>query len=176
MISLMMGAGLLSIQASNDGYQPFDDYEVVYMSYEELRGPVKLETGRGLRESGKIYLYNNLLLVSEPNKGIHIYDNTDRSAPVHKVFINLPGNLDMAVRNGYLYADSFIDLVVINIDAIDLNNPGDSITATSRIESTFPYDTYQALDNSPRYFVPVDESKGVVIDIRKRSRVEYYTD
>ncbi len=151
--------GMFSILAS---YTEYEKYEPVYMSYEELRGPLKIETNRGLLMSGKIYLYQNLLLVSEPNKGIHIYDNTNPSAPVQKVFLNIPGNLDIAIRNGYLYADSFIDLLVIDIN--DLNN----IVATQRIEWAFPYNPYQAIEEEKRDFFNYDKNAGVIIDVREK--------
>lgn len=159
--------GVVSIMASSSdaGYDYWNNsrYEAVYLSYEELRGPLQVEQGRGLQASGKIYLFNDLLIVSEPNKGIHIYDNTDNTAPVHKGFIKLAGNLDIAVRNSYLYADSFIDLVVINIS--DLNN----ITVTHREESVFPYDPYQAIDEPEQRRFNWDESKGVVIGVKQRT-------
>jgi hypothetical protein len=161
--------GVFSIIASSDGYSGYGGsgtYEPVYMSYAELRGPLKIEHDRGLREAGKIYLFNNLLIVSEPNKGIHIYDNTDSTAPVHKAFINLPGNLDIAVRDGYMYADSFIDLVVININDLD------NIAVSHRVEAVFPYDPYQAVEGKDRFF-SWDESKGVITGTRPRTRVEY---
>lgn len=150
--------GLGSILAS--GQYEYDSYEVVYMSYEELRSPLNISTDRGLLATGKIYTYQNYLLVNEPNKGIHLYDNSDTSNPVHIAFLHVPGNLDIAVRDGFLYADSFIDLVVIDIN--DINN----ISIVHRQESIFPYDRYQALaDEKQNYYFSWDESKGVVIDV-----------
>jgi len=160
--------GIFSIIASSDGGYTYVDPvpyvrdEPVYMTYEELRAPLKIETNRELVKSGKIYIYKNLLIVSEPNKGIHIYDNTNPTTPVHKAFINLPGNLDIAVRAGYLYADSFIDLVVIDIN--DLNN----IIQTKRIESVFPYNAYQAIPGNERTFYLWDKNKGVVIGVKAK--------
>lgn len=152
--------GMVSIIASYE----YDTYEPVYMSYEELRGPLKTETDRALAESGKIYLYQSLLLVSEPNKGIHIYDNSNPQKPVHRVFINIPGNLDIAVRGDYLYADSFIDLLVIDINDLD------NIRLSQRIEWAFPYNPYQAVPLEARYFFSWDKKKGVIIGIRELFR------
>jgi hypothetical protein len=131
----------------------------VYMSYETLRTPMTIETDRPLATPGKIYTYSNHLFINEPNQGIHIYDNADSSNPVSKGFIVLPGNLDIAIKDGFLYADSFVDLVVF-----DLNNP--LIPAlVRRIENVFSWDPYQAIDPEAHvYFYDLDESKGVVID------------
>lgn len=154
----VLGVGSILASTYDD-----DSYETEYMSYEELRAPLQVEKDRPLKATGKIYLYQDYLIVSEPNKGIHIYDNTDKTTPVHKAFLKVPGNLDIAVRDGYLYADSFIDLVVININDID------NISTVHRVESIFPYDPYQALPEEKRnYNFSYDESKGVVIDVHYR--------
>jgi uncharacterized membrane protein YciS (DUF1049 family) len=165
-LSLTMVAGIGSIMACggyDQSYQPYTPDVPIYMSYDELRAPLTIDFQRKLQESGKIYIYQDLLLVSEPNKGVHIYDNTAPATPIHKAFIKLPGNLDVAVRNGYLYADSFIDLVIININ--DLNN----IYEISRVESVFPYDPYQTVPVDDRTFYQWDKSKGVIIGVKQNS-------
>jgi hypothetical protein len=50
-------------------------------------------TPRPLRESGKILVLGNLLLVSEPNVGVHIFDNSNPSEPKVKYFRNITGNV-----------------------------------------------------------------------------------
>lgn len=134
-------------------YRP---YRPVYMSYEELRSAVKLETPREIGKRGKIYLYENLLMINEPNKGVHIFDNSNASNPVAVGFINVPGNIDIAVRDGVVYLDSFIDLV-----AVKLALP-DSVTVTKRITEMFEYDPYQAIERDI-YFEYYDQNRGVVI-------------
>src|SRR5690606_8339027 len=53
----------------------------------------------------KIYVYGNYLFVNEVNKGVHVIDNTNPASPVNKRFINIPGNVDIAVKGNFLYAD-----------------------------------------------------------------------
>ncbi len=160
--------GILSIIACGGGNYERNPNEPIYLSYDELRGVLKIDTGRQLEQTGKIYLYQNLLLVSEPNIGIHIYDNADPANPQEKAFINLPGNLDIAVRKGYLYADSFIDLVTIDIR--DLNN----IVEVERVTDVFPYNTYQAINrNDLDFLTPIDRKKGVVIGVIKKPRLVF---
>jgi len=70
------------------------------------------------------------------NKGIHIIDNTNPESPVNKYFINIPGNLDVAVKGNILYADLFSDLVTI-----DISNPS-HIQVKKVTEKVFPYRQY----------------------------------
>jgi len=130
------------------------------MSYVELRGAIKASKDHPLTKTGKIYVYGNLLLVNTPNQGIHVYDNTDNTRPVHRAYINIPGNLDIAVKNGYLYVDSYIDLVTIDIRDLD------NITEVDRELQVFPYDPYQNIPQGV-YLGPVDPKFGVVVGYKK---------
>lgn len=110
-----------------------------YITLKEVRSSVKVEAPREVQNAGKIYLYNNLLIINEPNKGVHIIDNQDKLHPVPLAFIKVLGNIDIAVKNGYLYLDSFVDLVILDIN--DLNN----IHEINREKDVFTYNRYQAL-------------------------------
>ncbi|RZK60664.1 MAG: hypothetical protein EOO91_00555 [Pedobacter sp.] len=78
-------------------------------------GPTKATS---TRKTGKIYLYNDLLFINEPNKGVHIYSNVNPSAPVNLAFLQIPGNVDLAISNNILYADSYVDLLAFDISNI----------------------------------------------------------
>ncbi len=69
-------------------------------------------------QTGKIYIYQDYLFINEPGKGVHIFNNVDPSKPVAMAFLSIPGNVDLAVLDGKLYADSFTDLLTF-----DLENP-----------------------------------------------------
>ena len=60
-------------------------------------------------------IFENYLLVNDKAKGIHIYDNSNVSSPVHLSFIAITGNMDFSVREGVLYADNITDLVMVDI-------------------------------------------------------------
>lgn len=131
-----------------------------YMSYDELRQPVKLEANvEGLQSPGKIYYWNSFLFVNEVNKGIHIIDNSDPSKPVFKKFVNIPGNVDISIKDGILYADSYIDLVALDITNID------NIVEVSRLDSIFPYTLPAVTSDYP--IGEVDQKKGVVVGYRQ---------
>jgi hypothetical protein len=104
----------------------------VYKNLDAIRNGVKAGTARPLKNPGKIYFYGKYILVNERNEGIHVIDNTNPRNPQNLVFIEIPGNGDMAVRNNILYANSYIDLV-----ALDISNPSSPIIV-KRIEGIFP--------------------------------------
>lgn len=128
----------------------------MYMSYKDLRSAVSNDNSQTLEKPGKIFLYNSLILINDFEKGIHIYDNRNPSAPSHIAFIQIPGNIDIAVRDNILYADSYTDLV-----AIDISNPTNA-REVGRTSNALSYTIPSGMDwNYP--VAEIDESKGVVI-------------
>lgn len=120
--------------------------EPVYMLRKDLRNSVKVSEPRVLQEPGKIYAKGTFLFINELNKGIHIVDNSTPAYPKIINFIEIPGNVDMAVKDNILYADSYIDLV-----ALDINNPMD-VKLVKRIENIFPvYNT--VVNDTAKVFV-----------------------
>lgn len=127
----------------------------IYMSYENLRSAVKATDAQQLEVPGKIYFKDNFLFVVEKMQGIHIYDLTNPTKPVNLKFITIPGCVDIAIRNNTLYADSYVDLVSINIQNVN------DIKEVHRVKDVLPY-TVPPTDNDYRYD-EVDSKKGVVI-------------
>ena len=147
--------------------QVFESYIAnipVYMSYNEFRNSIQSETARNLEKPGKIYFYNNYLFINEYMEGIHIINNTNPSAPVNVGFIKIPGNVDISIKDGILYADSYIDLVAIDISNLD------NITLADRLQNLFPY-TIPPFDENYRVD-QIDQSKGIVIgwELKKITR------
>lgn len=71
--------------------------------------------------TGKIYLYKDYLFVNEPNKGIHIYNNTNPADPKAIGFLPILGNFDLGIQNDHLYADNIVDLLTFDIS--DIHKP-----------------------------------------------------
>ena len=71
-------------------------------------------------QSGKIYFKDHYIFVNEYQKGIHVIDNEDPRNPQIIKFIEIPGNVDMAIADDILYADSYVDL--LSIDISDIGN------------------------------------------------------
>jgi len=66
-------------------------------------------------KTGKIYVYQDYLFINEPHKGIHIFNNINPSKPQAISFLNIPGNVDIAILDEKLYADSFTDLLTFDL-------------------------------------------------------------
>ncbi|MFN7120262.1 MAG: LVIVD repeat-containing protein [Saprospiraceae bacterium] len=133
---LMVGTLALSLtgclQDDCEATRTFIQFEPIYRTEAQIRQEIKTEAPRALENPGKIYVYGDYLLINEVNAGIHIIDNQDPRNPKNLTFINIPGNVDMAVRNNMLYADRFIDLITINI-----SNPAQPVVAKI-VENCFP--------------------------------------
>lgn len=137
-------------------------YEPVYTSLEDLRSSVGIENPRDVNQSGKIFYINKHLLINEPNEGIHIIDNSDPKNPKNIGFLTIPGNFDMAAVDGYLYADSYIDVVVFDISNITAPKE------VKRLKNIFP--------NYNSYGYYVDKEKGIVTDWVQVEKVQEYND
>ena len=96
-------------------------FDPVYKLPSEFRVGVSAEASRTLQNPGKIYAFGNYLFINELQEGIHVIDNTDPVNPQNIAFWKIPGNVDMAIRGDYLYADQYVDLLTIDIR--DVQNP-----------------------------------------------------
>ncbi len=111
---------------------PLTEYIPIMMHRDELNRSVGLRETKPLLNTGKMNRFNNILFIVEPYKGIHVFDNTNPSQPLPKSFIRIPGCIDLAIKDGFLYADNAVDLVTL-----DISNLGD-IKLVDRQENVFP--------------------------------------
>ncbi len=129
-------------------------YKPVYKTLSQVRSNIKARPAEDVKNAGKIYLYKNYIFLNEPGNGIHVIDNSDPSHPKNISFINIPGNVDLAVKDDYLYADSYSDLVVFNIA-----DPANA-TVKAFTNNVFPsqniYYNSSANTNPDDVLVPVD--------------------
>jgi len=129
LILCSMLLGMLSCNDEEKGeYAEYLVARPLTMTRSEFRNSVDIVDPIPIRESGKIYAYENYIFVNDKYKGVHVIDNTDPAAPRKVSFIKIAGNVDISVKNNYLYADSITDLIVLDIS--DLNN----ITIVNRLE------------------------------------------
>jgi hypothetical protein len=105
--------------------------ESVRVTLNELRTSIKTLPAQDLENPGKIYIKDNYLFINEVKKGIHIIDNSNPSLPKAISFIQILGNVDIAVKGNILYADSYTDFV-----AFDISNPKD-VKEVSRTKEVF---------------------------------------
>ena len=73
------------------------------------------DTPRAMKNPGKIYVKDNLIFQNDLGFGIHVIDKTIPSQLKSIGFINLRGNVEMSIKGNYLYANSYSDLVVVEI-------------------------------------------------------------
>ncbi|WP_266361965.1 LVIVD repeat-containing protein [Tellurirhabdus rosea] len=125
----------------------------------QLRQSIAQEEARTLVNPGKIYYKDGYLFINEVKEGIHVIDNRNPENPKMVTFLRIPGNGDMAVRNNILYADSYMDLV-----ALDISNPA-SIKPAGRAENVFRNGTFDGA------WWSFDSTRNLVSD----QRVDYVT-
>lgn len=90
-------------------------YTPVLMAKADYWASVKSEAPQEIGIPGKIYVKDQYIFVNEMHKGIHVIDNSNPRAPKNVAFVNIRGNVDIAIKGNTLYADSYADLVVFNI-------------------------------------------------------------
>ena len=111
----------------------------VYKTIDEIRdGTAVVEAPRALEEPGQIYYYDNKIYINERREGIHVIDNSDPEHPQNTTFIAIPGNEDLTIRNGILYANTFIDLLAIDLSTYQV---------MGRAEAVFP-PLWEDIDNN----------------------------
>ena len=93
-------------------------YLPVYKTTAEVRANIKSSTPQEITNPGKIVLLGNYIFLNEVDKGIHIIDNGNPASPQNVAFINIPGNMDLALKGNILYADLYTDMVTL-----DISNP-----------------------------------------------------
>jgi hypothetical protein len=69
-------------------------------------------------KAGKIWYSNNHLYVNIQSKGVLVIDNTNPEAPKKLGFIEIEGNIDIAVKDKVLFANHNDDLVAIDISKL----------------------------------------------------------
>lgn len=111
-------------------------YIPVYKTQEEVRVNIKSNPPKTIQSPGKIFVLGNYIFLNEIDKGVHIIDNSNPASPQNVAFIDIPGNMDLAVKDKTLYADAYTDLVTI-----DITNPL-NVVVKKYNNGVFPYRSY----------------------------------
>ncbi len=152
---LFLSVGIFSCKDKVLETRTFTGNKPIYLSFEDMRDGIKSIPAEDLKQTGKMYFYNNYVFVNEYLKGIHIIDNSDPSNPQNIKFVEIPGNIDMVIKDNYLYVDSYVDFVVLNINDIE------NIFEAFRVENVFPYQVPEYDYTYP--LATVDRDFGVVV-------------
>ena len=111
-------------------------YTPVYKSMTEVRANIKSNSPRILERPGKIFIRGNYIFLNEIDKGIHVIDNSNPASPKRVSFIDIHGNIDIAVKGNTMYADCYADMVTL-----DITNPLQAILKNVK-ENAFPFRLY----------------------------------
>lgn len=113
--------GFLSCNKDEPG--KYADYLVarpLTISIQEFKNGVDIVSPQPIAESGKIYAYQDYIFVNDKFRGVHVIDNSNPASPRKVSFIKIAGNVDISIKDNFLYADSLTDLIVLDIT--DINN------------------------------------------------------
>ncbi len=159
-------------------------YKPVYRALSDVRSAVALlpePSAPSVEGLGKIVRSpdGQFLFVNEMNKGVRVASLKDPAAPVWLGFIEIPGNIDIAFLGvggkDYLYADSFVDLVIL-----ELTLPyaaGDVLAASEvgRKLNVFPNNPYQwfAGSDTSVWFGESIPADMVVVGYTSETRIQW---
>jgi len=154
--TLLLLCGCLFGSCVKEEIETFDGMgkRPIYVPASSL-GDIKNLPPQPIAQTGTIFLLDTLFFLMEQKKGIHVYSLQDSLNPVYLTFFNIPVVSDFTIANNRLYADSWKDLVTIDIS--DLYN----IRVVDRKTDVFAPILYPPLYNG--YFECVDESRGAVV-------------
>lgn len=114
-------------------FVPTYQYEAITMLRTDFENSTTLEEAKPIEETGKIYVKDNFLFINQPNKGFHVYDNSDPSNPINMAFIKVLGSSDLSIKNNMLYINNATDLIAVKTDF-----SANTIEITKRVVNTFP--------------------------------------
>ena len=104
---------------------PDDDHYAEYvvarpliLSKADFANGVDIVPPQPIDESGKVYTYGDYIFINDKSRGIHVVENSNPQQPVKIAFIEIPGNVDISIKDNFLYADSIMDLIVLDISDI----------------------------------------------------------
>jgi hypothetical protein len=158
---------ITSVATSQESHYPIQQHPIaktqepypfspIYLSYDKLRQQVTIEESKTPIRPGQITKWKNYLVASEPNLGIHVFENTTASTPKPLFFIVLPGHFHLEVKDDVLYADSYTDIVSIAMK--------EKPEIRDRVEDALTWNPYLSINDSKVIFDPadIDPARGVI--------------
>ncbi|HTR31292.1 MAG TPA: hypothetical protein VMH27_18600, partial [Puia sp.] len=90
-------------------------YEPIYAPKASVLAAINADPGTPVSQPGQLYIKGSYIFLNDVDRGIHVIDNSDPRHPVQTAFLNIPGNLNIGIRNNILYADMYADVLAIDI-------------------------------------------------------------
>lgn len=162
----MLVAVLLMSSCVEDHVEQVQGLKPVYGSVSDLQAMIKTNDPQALKSPGKIYVKGNYLFINEVLEGVHVYDNSDPSNPLNIAFISIPGNLDIAMKGNFMYADYNNGLATIDVSNINdakLTDFNGDYNSLDNGQLYPPSAHLSKFTGDQVYFECPDNSKGIVI-------------
>jgi Uncharacterized conserved protein len=150
----------------------------VYGTINDLRASIKTIESMPMKTVGKIYVYEDKLLINEVTKGVHIFDNSNPKSPIPIKFITIPGNLDVALKDNFMYADMGIGLATIDISNLNqvvvTSFDNNHVSKENMLNPTS--EAIRLIPTERAYFECPDVSKGIILnwEIHQMPKPECY--
>lgn len=145
----------------------------VFESRENINAQIGNTAPQKIENPGKIFAIGNFILMNEVNKGLHVIDNSDKTSPVTVAFITIPGSLDVYILGNRLYADSYNDLVVLDISDINHARLIERVNDVFYSNGTMPFIT----DNEGNIAIEyIESSETIKADCSHDSRFNFFID
>lgn len=128
-----LGLVLLSFIALQSVPDRPTNFEPIFMTRPEMEASVKLVGPENIESPGKIWIYGNYILLIEQFKGIHLINNSDPNNSVAEAFIKVDGCVDIAVKDGIIFANNAVDMIGIRV-----NSAFDEVEVVSRNRNILP--------------------------------------
>jgi hypothetical protein len=148
---------ILSLGSSRNNFYNPSEYFAVLMERDDLEVSIKYLEVQDIVNPGKIYYKDQIIYLNEKFKGIHVIDNSNPASPLNIGFINVPGCIDISIKNNCLLADNATDLVAIDIQNLE------QLNVTKRIQNVFPESTPPDLNYIPYMFSAANRPRNTVI-------------
>lgn len=142
----------------DDEYLYQSQYEPITISRTDFENSVLLESPKAIIDAGKIYVKDDFLFINEKGQGVHIFDNSDQTAPIAVAYIPIHGNTDIAVKNNTIYAHHLTDLIAFQYIPFD-----NTLRFKSRLRDVFPDLLTPDGFNTASFTIPADQ---VIIGFR----------
>ena len=116
--TLAVGGSLLFSGCLRDTVVEKQKYTIatpIYTLKASILAGINGDPGQAIVQPGQLYIKDTYIYLNDVSKGIHIIDNSNPGHPVQTAFLNIPGNLNIAIRDNILYADMYADLLAIDI-------------------------------------------------------------
>lgn len=129
----------------------------ITMTLDELHASTGSLLPEPIQNSGKIYAYQDYIFINDLYRGIHVIDNSNPANPEKIRFINIPGNVDLSIKDNFLYADCLRDLVIMDIS--DIHN----IRPVARLEGVLQDNTPWPIEADIIDYAEIDYENEVIV-------------